>query len=418
MRVFKFGGASVKDSEGVNNLQKIIELFKEEPLIVVISAMGKTTNLMENLLEAWLNHTDQIKPIYEQLMQYHYAIIYELEKSSSEISDFIDPIFQKLNSILQEDPSEEYDYEYDKIVPFGEYLSTTIVSCYLNAHGTPNQLLDAAKMIRTDNRFREGQVDWVTTQHLIEEAFLKFPEPLKITQGFIGGTIERSTTTLGREGSDYTAAILAYSLNATDVTIWKDVPGLLNADPKRFPDAVKLDEIPYEEAIELSYYGATIIHPKTLKPLQNKQIPLYVKSFEAPQEEGSIIANVTPTSNIPSYIIKNNQVLISIYPKDFSFIAINNLSEIFNILSDNHVKINLMQNSALSFSICIDHNPTITQSLILEFSKKYKIKYNEHVDLITIRHYNDDAVSKVIGTKKIFVEQKNRTTLQVVVKSK
>lgn len=418
MRVFKFGGASVKDSAGVKNLHKIITLFKGESLVVVISAMGKTTNLMEQLLEAWFNHTDQIKPIYEQLVQYHYAIIYELEKSSSEISDYVDPIFQKLTSILEEEPSEEYDYEYDRIVPFGEYISTTIVSSYLNAHGTPNQLLDAAKMIRTDNRFREGQVDWVTTQHLIEEAFIKYTEPLKITQGFIGGTIERSTTTLGREGSDYTAAIIAFSLNATDVTIWKDVPGLLNADPKRFPDAVKLDEIPYEEAIELSYYGATIIHPKTLKPLQNKQIPLYVKSFEAPMEEGSIIANVTPATNIPSYIIKNNQVLISFYPKDFSFIAVNNLSEIFNVLSEHHIKINLMQNSALSFSICVDNNPIITQHLIDEFSKEYKIKYNEHVDLITIRHYNDDAVSKVIGSKKIFVEQKNRTTLQVVVKSK
>jgi aspartate kinase len=276
-------------------------------------------------------------------------------------------------------------------------------------------LLDAAKMIRTDNRFREGQVEWETTEHLIKEAFLKFPETIKITQGFIGGTIEKSTTTLGREGSDYTAAIIAYSINATDVTIWKDVPGLLNADPKRFPDAIKLDEIPYEEAIELSYYGATIIHPKTLKPLQNKQIPLFVKSFEAPLEEGSIIADVNPSSYIPSYIIKNNQVLISIYPKDFSFIAVNNLSEIFNVLSEHHVKINLMQNSALSFSICIDHNPTVTQHLIAEFSKQYKIKYNEHVDLITIRHYNDAVIEKVIGSKKIFVEQKNRTTLQVVV---
>lgn len=417
MRVFKFGGASIKDSAGVKNLQKIINLFKEDSLIVVISAMGKTTNLLEQLLNAWLNNPTQVKPIYNQLVQYHYEIINELEQDNVKISQNVEPIFQKLSSILEEEPSEEYDYQYDKIVPFGEYLSTTIVSSYLNTHGTPNQLLDAAKIIRTDNRFREGQVDWVTTQHLIEEAFLKFSQPIKITQGFIGGTIERSTTTLGREGSDYTAAIIAFSLNATDVTIWKDVPGLLNADPKRFPDAIKLDEIPYEEAIELSYYGATIIHPKTLKPLQNKQIPLYVKSFEAPMEEGSIIANVTPTSNIPSYIVKNNQVLISFYPKDFSFIAVNNLSEIFNVLSDHHVKINLMQNSALSFSICIDHNPTITQSLIEEFSKKYKIKYNEQVDLITIRHYNDDAVNKVIGNKKIFVEQKNRTTLQVVVRT-
>lgn len=415
MRVFKFGGASIKDSAGVRNLQKIITLFKGDSLVVVISAMGKTTNLMEQILDAWHNAPSKVKELYDQLFHYHYAIIHELENNSSEISKFVDPIFQKLSGILQEEPSEEYDYEYDRIIPFGEYLSTTIVSAFLNAHGTPNKLLDAAKMIRTDNRFREGQVDWETTEHLIKDAFQKFPEEIKITQGFIGGTIEKSTTTLGREGSDYTAAIIAYSINATDVTIWKDVPGLLNADPKRFPDAIKLDEIPYEEAIELSYYGATIIHPKTLKPLQNKQIPLYVKSFEAPLDEGSIIADVNPSSYIPSYIIKNNQVLISIYPKDFSFIAVNNLSEIFNVLSDHHVKINLMQNSALSFSICIDHNPTVTQQLIAEFSKKYKIKYNEQVDLITIRHYNEAAIEKVIGNKKIFVEQKNRTTLQVVI---
>ena len=415
MRVFKFGGASIKDSAGVRNLQKIITLFKGDSLVVVISAMGKTTNLMEQILDAWHNDPSKVKDLYDQLFHYHYAIIHELENNSSEISKFVDPIFQKLSGILQEEPSEEYDYEYDRIIPFGEYLSTTIVSAFLNAHGTPNKLLDAAKMIRTDNRFREGQVDWETTEHLIKDAFQKFPEEIKITQGFIGGTIEKSTTTLGREGSDYTAAIIAYSINATDVTIWKDVPGLLNADPKRFPDAIKLDEIPYEEAIELSYYGATIIHPKTLKPLQNKQIPLYVKSFEAPLDEGSIIADVNPSSYIPSYIIKNNQVLISIYPKDFSFIAVNNLSEIFNVLSDHHVKINLMQNSALSFSICIDHNPTVTQQLIAEFSKKYKIKYNEQVDLITIRHYNEAAIEKVIGNKKIFVEQKNRTTLQVVI---
>ncbi len=415
MRVFKFGGASIKDSAGVRNLQKIITLFKGDSLVVVISAMGKTTNLMEQILDAWHNAPSKVKELYDQLFHYHYAIIHELENNSSEISKFVDPIFQKLSGILQEEPSEEYDYEYDRIIPFGEYLSTTIVSAFLNAHGTPNKLLDAAKMIRTDNRFREGQVDWETTEHLIKDAFQKFPEEIKITQGFIGGTIEKSTTTLGREGSDYTAAIIAYSINATDVTIWKDVPGLLNADPKRFPDAIKLDEIPYEEAIELSYYGATIIHPKTLKPLQNKQIPLYVKSFEAPLDEGSIIADVNPSSYIPSYIIKNNQVLISIYPKDFSFIAVNNLSEIFNVLSDHHVKINLMQNSALSFSICIDHNPTVTQQLIAEFSKKYKIKYNEQVDLITIRHYNVAAIEKVIGNKKIFVEQKNRTTLQVVI---
>lgn len=368
MRVFKFGGASVKDSAGVKKLEKIISLYKGEPLMIVISAMGKTTNLMEKIVDAWYKDTNQVKPLFEQLAKFHYSIIDDLG-NYSQIVPFIDPIFKRLSLILDEDPSEEFDYEYDKIVPFGEYLSTTIVSAYLNARGINNELLDAAKIIRTDNRFREGQVDWEITLHLIKEAFDKYPTPIKITQGFMGGTIETSTTTLGREGSDYTAAIIAYAIDAESVTIWKDVPGLLNADPKIFPDAIKLDEIPYEEAIELSYYGATIIHPKTLKPLQNKQIPLFIKPFDSPLDEGSIIANVNPLSYIPSYIIKGNQVLISIYPKDFSFIAVNNLSEIFNLLSEHHVKINLMQNSALSFSICIDHNPDTTKEIINEFSK-------------------------------------------------
>jgi aspartate kinase len=351
-----------------------------------------------------------------QLESYHIEIIKELDHTEQTILKKVQPLFHKLRTIVTEDPSELFDYEYDRIVPIGEYLSTTIVSTYLNCNGFPNQLLDASKMIRTDNCFREGQVDWSVTPNLIHESFAKFPGNLKITQGFIGGTIEKSTVTLGREGSDYTAAIIAYSIDATDVTIWKDVAGLLNADPKLFPDAVKLDEIPYEEAIELSYYGASIIHPKTLKPLQNKQIPLYVKSFENPLDEGSVIANVNPISYLPSYIFKRDQILFSVYPKDFSFIDVNSLSEIFLLLSENHIKINLMQNSALSFSICFDHDSKKLDILIQALTIKYKIKYNEQVELITIRHYTDEAIEKVIGNKKIFVEQKNRTTLQAVVR--
>jgi aspartate kinase len=416
MKVFKFGGASVKNAQGVINVKKIISLYHNENLVVVISAMGKTTNLMESVLDCWYHNRTELESKLTQLEEYHIAIIQELDNHEQVIYKKVQPLFHQLRTIVADTPSESYDYEYDRIVPIGEFLSTTIVSAFLNLNHFPNQLLDASKMIRTDNCFREGQVDWITSSQLIQETFAKYPDKLKITQGFIGGTIEKSTVTLGREGSDYTAAIIAYSINATDVTIWKDVAGLLNADPKLFPDAVKLDEIPYEEAIELSYYGATIIHPKTLKPLQNKQIPLYVKSFENPLDEGSVIANVNPISYIPSYIFKRDQILFSVYPKDFSFIDVNSLSEIFLLLSENHIKINLMQNSALSFSICFDHDSKKLDILIQELTTKYKIKYNEQVELITIRHYTDEAIDKVIGHKKIFVEQKNRTTLQAVVR--
>ncbi len=416
MKVFKFGGASVKNAQGVINVKKIISLYKNENLVVVISAMGKTTNLMESVLDCWYHNQTELELKLTQLEEYHLAIIQELDNLEQVIYKKVQPLFHQLRTVVADTPSESYDYEYDRIVPIGEYLSTTIVSAYLNLNNFPNQLLDASQMIRTDNCFREGQVDWITSSQLIQETFAKYPDKLKITQGFIGGTIEKETVTLGREGSDYTAAIIAYSIDATDVTIWKDVAGLLNADPKLFPDAVKLDEIPYEEAIELSYYGATIIHPKTLKPLQNKQIPLYVKSFENPLDEGSVIANVNPSSYIPSYIFKRDQILFSVYPKDFSFIDVNSLSEIFLLLSENHIKINLMQNSALSFSICFDHDSKKLDILIQALTTKYKIKYNEQVELITIRHYTEEAIEKVIGNKKIFVEQKNRTTLQAVVR--
>jgi aspartate kinase len=416
MKVFKFGGASVKNAQGVINVKNIISLYHNENLVVVISAMGKTTNLMESVLHCWYHNHKELESKLTQLEDYHLAIIHELDNQEQTIYKKVQPLFHQLRTIVADSPSDSFDYEYDRIVPIGEYLSTTIVSAYLNLNNFPNQLLDASEMIRTDNCFREGQVDWITSSQLIQETFSKYPDKLKITQGFIGGTIEKNTVTLGREGSDYTAAIIAYSIDATDVTIWKDVAGLLNADPKLFPDAVKLDEIPYEEAIELSYYGATIIHPKTLKPLQNKQIPLYVKSFENPLDEGSVIANVNPISYIPSYIFKRDQILFSVYPKDFSFIDVNSLSEIFLLLSENHIKINVMQNSALSFSICFDHDSKKLDILIQGLTNKYKIKYNEQVELITIRHYTDEAIEKVIGNKKIFVEQKNRTTLQAVVR--
>lgn len=421
MKVFKFGGASVKDANGVRNLQNILSLYPEEDIVIVISAIGKTTNLLEKILDAYYDQPDKVADLVHSLKENHYQIATELTNQTDRIITKLNSVFEQLETSLAEEHSENYDFDYDQIVSQGEILSTKLISTYLNLIGIKNHWLDARQLIRTDNTYREGKVNWDTTvpmiQHQVAEVFNKNKEHIIITQGFIGGTAERLTTTLGREGSDYSAAILAFALDAESVTIWKDVPGLLNADPKLFPDAVKLDQIPYEEAIELAYYGATIIHPKTLKPLQNKKIPLYVKPFFAPLENGSIIDDHELKNPIPSYIFKNNQLLITLFPKDFSFISVENLSEIFSILSLNRIKINLMQNSALSFSFCMDNKSHQVEHILEQLSKNYKVKYNDAVELITIRHYSAESLDKVLKNREILVEQKNRTTIQLIIKS-
>lgn len=420
MIVFKFGGASVKDATGVKNLASILQQYNDTQLIVVISAIGKTTNLLEKILEAYYYHKEEIPELLDTLKENHYTIVRELLEDNERLMSKLNTIFDQLEKKLQTKHSYNFDYDYDQIVSFGELLSTKLISTYLNLVGQKNIWLDSREVIRTDNTYREAKVDWKTTvpsiQKRVNEIFAKSSDSLILTQGFIGGTVERLSTTLGREGSDYSAAIFAFSVDAESVTIWKDVPGFLNADPKIFPDAVKLENIPYEEAIELSYYGATIIHPKTLKPLQNKQIPLYVKSFYQPLESGSVIGKMHLSNNIPSYIFKKDQFLITIFPKDFSFIGTENLSEIFKILSENRIKINMMQNSALSFSICTDHKPHRVDMIIKALSQNYKIKYNEKVDLITIRHYNQESIQKVLNNREIILEQKNRTTIQLLLK--
>ena len=418
MKVFKFGGASVKDAAGVKNLQHILGLYTGEQLVVVISAIGKTTNHMEKLLDAYLADSETVWTLFDELKQKHYTIAQELTADAKVITDKLDEQLNALANILSTRHSDQYDYEYDRIVCYGELLSTTLISTYLNMVGKKNQWIDARTIIRTDSTYREAKVDWDASEGSIQVAIARcmMNNPIAITQGFIGGNLLNLSTTLGREGSDYSAAIIAYSLNAESVTIWKDVPGLLNADPKYYADAVKLDHIPYDEAIELSYYGASIIHPKTLKPLQNKAIPLYVKSFCDPEAEGSLISDRAPGKLTPSYIFKRNQILISIFPKDFAFIDTDNLCEIFGILSSNRLKINLMQNSALSFSICIDNQPRVSKAIDL-LSQKFRIKYNEKVELITIRHYTNKLADKVVHGREIYVEQRNRTTLQLIVKS-
>lgn len=421
-KIYKFGGASVKDADGIKNLQHILSLHKgDEKLIVVISAMGKTTNLMEQILDAWYYNKEALPQLCQTLKINHYQVAYDLGSNSAEIITQLNRFFDKLMQILSEGHSENYDFDYDRIVSFGEYLSTTIISVFLNQMGVNNHWVDACKIIRTDNTYREGRINWeVTSQEVRKQVESIYnsdtSNPVIITQGFIAGTSEKLRTTLGREGSDYTAAIIAYSLDANDVTIWKDVPGLLNADPKLFPDAIKLDAIPYREAIELSYYGASVIHPKTLKPLRDKQIPLYVKSFYQPEEPGSIIKMMKEQTKIPSFIVKKDQILLTIFPKDFSFIGAENLTEIFQIFAANRFKINLMQSSALSFSVCIDNKPQRFQSLKNALSKSYNIKYNDKVELITIRHYNKESIKKVLQNRTPILEQKSRTTLQLIIK--
>lgn len=414
-KVFKFGGASVKDAAAIENLHDILRRYPDERLVVVISAMGKTTNFLERVLHAYHNAPDQVEGLLAELQRQHEDVAERLVPDPGSIVDRIQGLFAQLRARLLMEPSDNYDFDYDQIVSFGELLSTTIISTYLNLTGIPNTWLDARRLVRTDSTYREGRVDWDVTVQQVRDAMSDQEGRVFLTQGFIGGTAENLTTTLGREGSDYSASIMAFALDAESVTIWKDVPGLLNADPKRFPDAVKLDKIPYEEAVELSYYGASIIHPKTLKPLQNKQIPLYVKSFFQPDELGSVITSCSLEERIPSIIVKDHQTLLTVFPRDFSFIAVDNLSELFAIFSQYRIRVNMMQNSAVSFSVCTDAEPQRVQQCVEALQKKYKVKYNEDVELITIRHYDEQTINKVLAGRTAILRQTSRATIQFVI---
>ena len=423
MKVFKFGGASVKDATAIRNVSEIMSLFPNEEILVVVSAIGKTTNKLEEVNQAYqsMDKAAFLKSIAE-LEKFHLELVNELFKSASNpIYNTIKEVFDNLKAKIISPSSQNYSFEYDQIVSLGEVLSSSILSAYLSEKDFSVTLIDARELVQTDNNYQEANVDWKKTEIAISRTILpKFKEKkVLITQGFIGGTADGKTTTLGREGSDYSAAIFAYCCNAESVTIWKDVPGMLNADPKYFENTKKLDSISYEEALELSYYGASVIHPKTIKPLQNKGIPLYVKSFLEPLKEGTTIQENTKNDKlIPSFIVKHDQVLFSFTPHDFSFIAEENLSILFKGLAECSAKINLMQNSALSFSILLDHLKIDKEKIINRFQSDYKIKYNQGLELITIRHYDEDTISKMTKGKVILVEQKTRETARFVVKNK
>jgi aspartate kinase len=420
MKIFKFGGASIKDADSVRNVGNILKKYIQEPLVVVVSAMGKMTNAFEILTEhAFHGNSAHLETQFGFIRSFHLDILHELfPDPNHEAFARADELFQEIASLIKVNDKQEFDFFYDRIVPFGEMLSGSIVSSFLQESGIVNTLFDARRLIRTNNSYRDARVLWPETTENIRNAFGLLNPPFMLTQGFIGSDPNGNSTTLGREGSDYSAAIFAYALDAEEVVIWKDVPGLLNADPQIFRETVKIDRISYSDAIELAYYGAKIIHPKTIKPLQNKKIPLIIKSFAEPELPGSVISNSEEVyQQLPSFIFKFNQTLISISPRDFSFINEENLIGIFGFFSQYRVRINLMQNSAISFSVCIDGENSGFNSLIEALQHDYKVKYNQHLELITIRNYDQACIEKAVNNRLILLEQRSRATVQLLVES-
>ena len=424
MKVFKFGGASVKNAAAVRNIADILGRYPADDLIVVISAMGKSTNALERYHDACYRRQPDAAESLEQLKRYHLDIMGELfDSRDHDAYTDVQLIFDQLHRFMSDGPRQSYDVPYDALVSCGELLSTKIVSRYLNDVKVDNRWFDARELIKTDDTFREGKVDWKLTAYLVHKTLGTYfnarqgQRTIAVTQGFIAGTIDEQTTTLGREGSDFSGAILAYCFDAELLTIWKDVPGVLNADPKYFDTTEKLPMISYREATELSYYGASVIHPKTLKPLQNKQIPLFVKSFFCPDDEGTQIQEAVECDHlVPSFIFKVDQMLISIAPKDFSFIDEHNLSCIFALFAKFRIKLRLMQSSAISFSACIDNKHDKLPQLLDELQENFEVRYNEGLELLTIRHYDDETINRLIEDKEVLLIQKGRLTAQLVLK--
>jgi len=418
MQVFKFGGASVKNAENIKNAASIISKYKSSELLVVVSAINKTTDRLQEVVNNYTKGQGDPFLALDVVKQEHNHILCELfEDRQAPVFDDIANCFVEIEWILEEEALDSYDYLYDQIVSVGELLSSKILAAYCNQIGIPTKWEDARDYISTDNTYREAIVDWELTEAKIRrELPLILDEYVVVTQGFIGSTSENFTTTLGREGSDYSAAIFAACLNAEGITIWKDVPGVLNADPKWFEKTELIPELSYTDAIELTYYGATVIHPKTIKPLQNKKITLNVRSFLQPEQPGTQIRTTNQTLPVPSFIFKVNQVLINIQPRDFSFIVEDNLSHIFNLCHLHRIKINMMHNSAISFSVSIDDTGEHVDMLLEDLEKRYKVNYEKGLELITIRYYNQETIDRVLVNKKIIRELKDSYTCQMLVK--
>lgn len=413
MKVFKFGGASLKDAAGVKNVLQVLQGEGTAEKLVVVSAMGKITNALEEVVKDYLQKGD-FKSALQPVKEYHQEIMLGLfENKDHSAFNSVSELFQELENFLNHNRSTNYDFVYDQVVIYGELLSSTIVSTYFSYKDVKNDFLDARFCIRTDSTYRDAQVQWEETQTQIK--LRVNPQTLTITQGFIGADPNNFSTTLGREGSDYTAGIFAFCLNADSVTIWKDVPGVLNADPRVFKDPQLLEHISYEEAIELAFYGASVIHPKTLQPLQRKEIPLYVKSFLHPVNPGTAVRKGQPIlPKIPCFIVKKDQVLISLSSLDFSFILEKNISEIFSLFHKYQIKVDLIQNSAISFSVCIDNKFNNLEKLLNHLKATFRVNYNTGVSLYTIRHFDEVAVQELEKEKKILLKQITRETVQIV----
>lgn len=420
MQVFKFGGASVKDVKSLQNMASIISGYNDN-LVIVVSAMGKMTNAFEDLVKAYFKGDEQKWDKFNLIKNFHNQIIEGLFEPNDEIYPFIDALFFKIEDRLNRMPSLNFDFEYDQLVGYGEILSTTIISHYLRKNDIKNKWVDIRFLLRTDDNWREASIDWELSGQLIAETLNFNNEKIYLTQGFIGSTTSDLTTTLGREGSDYTAAILGNVLKADRVVVWKDVPGILNADPQYFEHPRKIASMTYREAVELTFFGAKVIHPKTIKPLENSKIPLHVRSFLKPEAKGTVIGSdesQKPGKHIPVFIIKTRQVLITMSQPDFSFMNEKSMAWIFEIFSELSMKINLIQQSALNLSISTDIPEHGVLRLVERLSESFEVRYNDGLELITIRHYTPEAIEAEISHRSVYLDQKTRNTARFLVRKK
>ena len=416
MRIFKFGGASVKDADGIHNMYRVLEQTGHENTLIVVSAMGKTTNALEKLIEVYFEDSQKTESQLNEVIDYHLGIMNEIfGHPKHEVYDEVKGRFDYLRTFLKNNKSPHYSFVYDQVVSTGELVSTTIVTHYLNSKGISADWLDARECIQTDASYRDANVDWTRTEVAINEQVS--PNRLYITQGFIGSDDNNFTTTLGREGSDYTAAIFAYCLNGNSVTIWKDVPGVLNADPRHFESTQLLHHISYQEAIELAFYGASVIHPKTLQPLQRKEIPLHVKSFINPNNEGTKVSKgVAIDPHVPCFIVKNDLALIRLSSLDFSFIIEKNISDIFAMLHKHKMKVDLIQNSAISFSVCVFDKFNKMEELLHELRGRFQVDHTAGVSLYTIRHFQAESADFLLHKYELLLEQRTQETMQLVMR--
>ena len=413
MKVFKFGGASIKDAPSIKNILEIISKYEKDNLVIVVSAMGKTTNALEKVVDSYFNDKAQLQSSISDVFNFHINILNNLFEKNHFIFSELNISFEKLGSFIKSNKSPSYSFVYDQVVSLGELISSKIIHQYLQKNNIDCSLIDARNCIKTNSKYRGGKVQWDMTNKKIKE--LISDSKINITQGFIGSDSNNFTVTLGREGSDYSAAIFAYSLNAESLSIWKDVPGLLNADPKFFSNTKLLNQISYSETIELAFYGASIIHPKTLQPLQKKEIPLFVKSFKNPLSNGTVISKgVDINPLVPCYIFKENLILLKISSLDFSFMVEDNISHIFKQLHDFKMKVDVIQNSAITFSVCFFDKYNKINELISNLEGKFKIQIHQNVSLFTIRHFDEKSIKKISNKRKLLLEQRTEKTVKLI----